>query len=81
MKIKVQNAYSDGHESTFEYEVCDKAVDYALLDGIDQLWDLLFQYTGDGHGEDADLGWFYSIDIIEAARSELVGVHWENSGN
>lgn len=91
MKIKVENAYSDGHESVIEYEVPTVDVDAALLGreagdashpgGTDELWDLLWTYTGDGHGEDSDLGWSYEVTIIEADDPALVGLSRENSGN
>lgn len=86
MKIKVENSYSDGHESTIEYTVPD--MDLPQRDSytdsevwIEDVWDHLYRYTGDGHGKDSSLGWFYGIDILEAADPELVGLHWENSGN
>jgi len=87
MKIRVENAYSDGHESTLEYEIDDADVPAygpAPTDGWghygEQMWDHLWQFTGDGHGEDADLGWFYKVTILEAADPELVGLSHENSG-
>lgn len=73
MKIRVENTYSDGHESTIEYKLPSGDVDYALLDGIDGLDDLLYRYTGDGHGLNSDLGCFYTITILESDRPELVG--------
>lgn len=83
IKIRVENGYSDGHESEAEYTVPHDVVAYALLDGIDQLWDELWLYTGDGHGADEpDLGWWHQITITEAPDwPELVGQSYESSGN
>lgn len=86
MKISCTNSYSDGHESTIEYTVPDMDIPqrgaYTDHDAwLDDVWGVLHRYTGDGHGQDSELGWFYSIDILDAADPELVGLHWENSGN
>lgn len=77
MIIKVQNDYSDGHSSQFEMEVDDRSVDYALLDGIDGLVDLLWEFTGDGHGASHDVESVYEVTVLESPREELVGFNWE----
>lgn len=78
MKIKVENTYSDGHESVQHHTVDDRAVDYALLDGEDGLVDLLYEFTGDGHGSDhPDLGTCYEVTVLESPRPELVGFTYE----
>ena len=77
MKICVESAYSDGHESTLEYDIPDVDVPAP----VDEMWDYLWDWTGDGHGQDSDLGWFYKITILEAANPELAGLSRENCGN
>ncbi len=93
MKIRVENAYSDGHESTLEYDIPDADVPAFALATEDEkkwpicmedghaMWEFLWDWTGDGHGEDPDLGWFYKITILEAADPKLVGLSRENAGN
>lgn len=73
MKIRVENAYSDGHQSTAEYIIPDADVppyvrfedapnkDELWGEDGEEMWDHLQQWTGDGHGENADLGWFYRV--------------------
>jgi len=74
MKIKVENFYSDGHQSIIEYVIDDNIVDQALDDeGLDQLDELLYTFTGDGHGTGLDLGYFGEVTIIESIWPELVG--------
>jgi len=94
VKIRVENGYTDGHESTLEYDIPDADVPaYILLGDLpaderkyrhrdgEEMWDYLWEWTGDGHGEDPDLGWSYKITILEAADPKLVGLSHENSGN
>lgn len=71
MKIKVENSYSDGHESTVEYEVPD--ADVAGLS--DEELDLfLFDYTGDGHGAaNPKLGTYHVVTILDSPVPSLVG--------
>jgi len=77
MIIKVQNDYSDGHSSEHIHDVDDRSVDYALLDGIDGLVDLLWEFTGDGHGDSSDVTAVYEVTVLESERPELVGFNWE----
>lgn len=81
--IRVHNAYSDGHESTIDYtvNVTGNIGDDLSDDVLEPLWDLLSEYTGDGHGTDPDLGWCYSITITDATDARLIGLEWENCGN
>jgi hypothetical protein len=93
VKIRVENGYSDGHESTLDYDIPDADVPAFAMATEDEkkwpicmadghaMWEFLGTYTGDGHGEDPDLGWFYRITILEAANPKLVGLSLENSGN
>lgn len=73
MRIRVENTYSDGHQSTLEYDINGGSVAYALLDGIDTIWDLLWEYTGDGHDTNGDLGYCHEITIIACDWQPLVG--------
>lgn len=72
MKIKVENTYSDGHESTVFHDVDEATLP---LDDEDALWDELWTYTGDGHGQNLDA--IYEITILEAANPALVGLSHE----
>jgi hypothetical protein len=75
-RIKVENTYEDGHESTFEYDVED-------TDGygdIEDWWDeVAFEHTGDGHGtgDNSKLGCFYEVTIIQSPHPEEVGLKRE----
>jgi hypothetical protein len=87
MIIQTVNSYSDGHESTYTYNVPDtdlpqrRGSAQPFDDWLEEIFGHLYRYTGDGHGRDSDLGWSYEITILEASDPELVGQHWENSGN
>lgn len=80
MKIRVENWYTDGHESVLFYEVDDDAV--ASLDSDDEeaLRDFFFDYTGDGHGIGNDLGNCSDVTILEARDPALVGLKFEEYG-
>ena len=54
MRIQVDNAYSDGHESRLFYDIDDSEVPD---EDPEEMWDYLWQFSGDGHGTDPDLGW------------------------
>lgn len=67
--VKVENAYSDGHESE-----ATETVDVAEFAGIDELWDQLFEITGDGHDIEGQLGYCHTVTVSGCAeRPELVG--------
>lgn len=72
MKIKVENTYSDGYESTSFHDVEEATLP---LDDEDALWDELWTYTGDGHGPNLDA--IYEVTILEAANPGLVGLSRE----
>ena len=82
MKIVVGNFYSDGHTSTRRYTVPDidlpSPLDPDSDAHLEQLWDVLYAYTGDGHAaNNSDLGCLYEVQIREAADSRLVGLTHE----
>lgn len=82
MKIAVGNFYSDGHTSTIHHTVPDIDLPSALAPDndahLEQLWDVLYAYTGDGHAaNNSDLGCLYEVRIVEAADSRLVGLTHE----
>jgi len=70
LTVKLENAYSDGH--------CSESVETVAVepvDDVEKLWEQLQEFTGDGHGADDDLGYCYTITVLEApGRPELVGL-------
>lgn len=78
MRIKVENTYSDGHESTAEYAVDSDRVQQINCE--EDLEDLLWEFTGDGHGSDPSLGCYYTVTVLESDRPELVGYVAEFDG-
>jgi len=69
--VRIENAYSDGHESEAEVSVAAPHGD------IEEWWqDEVFPHTGDGHGVDG-LGSYYKATIIRADKKELVGQSME----
>lgn len=73
MKICVENAYSDGYESSQRHVIDDADVPR----DIEDMWDLLWEYTGDGHGDHSGLDSCYTITIEAAADPVLVGLSRE----
>lgn len=71
MTIRVDNAYSDGHES--QQTITD--VDEFTGDPTDEdaLRDHLFEFTGDGHGDTHRVDGFHEVTILVAANEALVG--------
>lgn len=70
LKIKVENSYSDGHES----EQVEK-VQVEPFEDLEELWEQLREYTGDGHGIGRDVDALYTVTVLEAPeRPELVGL-------
>jgi hypothetical protein len=70
LTIKVENAYSDGHTSK---QV--KTVEVEPFEELEQLWEQLEEFTGDGHGIGSDLGYCFEISIVDApGLPELVGL-------
>ncbi|GAB1814312.1 hypothetical protein MUNTM_33510 [Mycobacterium sp. MUNTM1] len=69
LTIKVENAYSDGHESTVI-----ETVEVQPFNDIEELWEQIRERTGDGRGSDRDLGYCYTITILASAEYlDLVG--------
>jgi hypothetical protein len=68
--VKIENAYSDGHQSTTTVTV-DGPEDGVSLD----CWwaDEVYQHTGDGHGDGQDYGSCYTATIIAAEHPGLIG--------
>ena len=76
--VKVENAYSDGHEST--HEVVLQAPDGLEWDhGALARWfdEDVWPHIGDGHGADNDLGSCLTATIIAADEAELLGISKE----
>ncbi|UBV22313.1 hypothetical protein H8Z59_03620 [Mycolicibacterium fortuitum] len=69
LTIRVENAYSDGHTSKRV-----ETVEVERFEDLEQLWEQLEEFTGDGHGIGNDLGYCFEITIVDApGRCELVG--------
>ncbi|OMC37690.1 hypothetical protein A5742_08630 [Mycolicibacterium fortuitum] len=69
LTIRVENAYSDGHTSKRV-----ETVEVEPFEDLEQLWEQLEEFTGDGHGIGNDLGYCFEITIVDApGRCELVG--------
>lgn len=72
VKVRIENAYSDGHESSSEVTVPPPA------DDVDAWFDeVVYQHTGDGHGLDRTLGSCYTATVVAAADPALVGLERE----
>ena len=70
LTLKVENTYSDGHSSNSVETVAVEPVA-----DVEKLWEQLEEFTGDGHGVGLDLGYCYTITILEApGRADLVGL-------
>lgn len=75
VKLLMENAYEDGHESKRTVDVP------APVGDIDDWWDrVVLDETGDGHGVGNDLGYCYTATILEADDPVLVGEAYEWSG-
>lgn len=76
LSIKVENAYSDGHESERV-----ETVQVAPFSDLEQLWDQLWAFTGDGHGVGRDGGYCHIVTVVGCFdRPELVGLSNEWAG-
>lgn len=74
--VRIENAYSDGHEST--HDVVVEAPDGDLDDWFDRV---VYPHTGDGHGARySSLGSCYTATIVAADNAALVGAECEWSG-
>lgn len=72
MKVRIENSYTDGHQSTAEVEL---AVEPTSLDDA-FWWDVVYPHTGDGHHAPG-LGSHYEATIVQASNPALVGEHHE----
>jgi hypothetical protein len=70
--VKIENTYSDGHQSTSEVLLHPPTAD---LDEWFQ--DVVWPHTGDGHGVDSDLGSCYTATIIATDDPALLGKSYE----
>lgn len=61
LTLKLENDYSDGHHSESVETVAVEPVD-----DVEKLWELLHDFTGDGHGDGNDLGYCYTITVLAA---------------
>ena len=76
LTIRVESAYSDGH--------CSSSVETVAVEpfaDVEELWEQLSDFSGDGHGTDSSLGYCYSITVLGApGRVDLVGLSNEWCG-
>lgn len=87
MKIRINGAYSDGHEHDTEQEIAE--FDYAIHGDEDEdfgdkeeaLSNYLFQFTGDGHGiKNHRLHYYCEITILDAVDLDLIGQKFDYDG-
>ena len=70
LTLKLENAYSDGHCSTSV-----ETVEVEPVANVEELWERLQEFTGDGHGIGNDLGYCYTITVLEApGHDRFVGM-------
>lgn len=76
--VKIENAYSDGHESEREVEIEGPAEFYAN-DLEEWFMEVVYEHTGDGHGDGSHgkLGSCYVATILKADDLALVGKNFE----
>ena len=68
--VKIGNYYEDGHESTHEVVLDDPVGD------IEQWFEeVVWEYTGDGHGVNMNSG--YTAEIVQADNPNLIGQNFE----
>lgn len=85
VKVHITNDYSDGHhsESTVDVQAPESAADLDddndEYDGENWWWGIVYEHTGDGHGNGdfGKLGSCYTATIIEASDPELVNREYE----
>lgn len=82
MKIRCTNTYSD-RESVQHHDIPDTELPVPAanpndFESMELLWDFLWEFTGDGSGED-EHGW-YEVEILESSDPALVGLSNEWSG-
>lgn len=70
--VKIENVYSDGHES--QHEVLLPAPTGDVEEWFE---DTVFEHTGDGHGATHDVGSCYTATIIAADSPDLLGQTYE----
>jgi hypothetical protein len=81
--VRIENYYSDGHESKHEVEVEFNNAVYSVFsdDDIEEWFqDVVFDHTGDGHGDGSHgkLGSCYVATVLKAETyPELVGKNTE----
>jgi len=67
MKIQVENTYADGHQSSQVHTIEEPSTA-----DLEELWEELWEYTGDGSGEHQNA--YYEVTILESANPKLVGL-------
>lgn len=79
-RVRIENAYEDGHTSTAEYWLQPPA-DVNDSDILESWWDeYVFDHTGDGHGtEHPNLGVYYEATVL-SGPAQLIGQTHEWDG-
>jgi hypothetical protein len=74
VEIRIENAYSDGHESARTTKVAEPA-SLSELDLEDWWQDVVFPQTGDGHGRRRGRsgGAYHQVTVIKADTTALIG--------
>lgn len=67
MRIRIENAYSDGYESMQVRKVPE------FVGTVPELPDYLYQFTGDGHGIGRDVESVHTVTVLESDMPDLVG--------
>jgi len=79
VEIRIENAYSDGHESVHIAKVAEPA-SLSERDLEDWWQDVVFPKTGDGHGQHHSGGSYYQVTVIKADTTALIGQTHEWGG-
>ena len=83
MRIRVENTYENGHTSVHYHDI-DEATElpHQALGGdphaLDYLWDTLWEYTGDGTGE--NMYAIYEVEILDSTNPAWIGLTYEWNG-
>jgi hypothetical protein len=72
VEIRIENTYSDGHQSARRAKVTEPASASSKV--LEQWWeDVVAPQTGDGHGLDSRLGFCYTVTVLRANTAGLAG--------
>lgn len=76
LTFTVESAYSDGHSSKRT-----ETAELEPFEDLEELWEQLEEFIGDGHGVGKNLGYCFEITIVDApGRPDLLGKSNEWAG-